>query len=213
MIRVGVMATTVPAATVACLYFHTTPRERFEKNMDALVWKNMDALMEPLLKSIKDEPVIVQVGVTTIWMLSVVPLMSGVALIKSALDMSVAAAAGIMPVAMGHTVLFNSTWEPVWSRAMKHLGAVSLPVLLVATPVYVASSTDIRSALRGKPGQKAKPAPPSSGEEKNDMRKPGAAATTVKPNRSADWGGILLFGFITAGSLFVLASASTRRGV
>ena len=90
--------------------------------------------MDPMFESIKDEPAIVQAFITTIWFLSVIPVVAfPYAVVLSALDLSMEVAAGILPTAVGHKLLFNSKWEPAWSRAMEHLGRLA-PFLLLLIP-------------------------------------------------------------------------------
>ena len=106
-----------------------TPSERFHAHFHAF--------MDPMFESIKDEPAIIQAFITTIWFLSVIPVVAfPYAVVLSALDLSMEVAAGIVPAVVGHKLLFNSKWEPAWSRAMEHLGRLA-PFLLLLIPAVL----------------------------------------------------------------------------
>jgi len=140
LIARGVTTTIIASTTASCLYFQMTPSERFHAHFHAF--------MDPMFESIKDEPAIVQAFITTIWFLSVIPVVAfPYAVVLSALDLSMEVAAGILPTAVGHKLLFNSKWEPAWSRAMEHLGRLA-PFLLLLIPAVLYGDL---SGLVGRP--------------------------------------------------------------
>ena len=140
LIARGVTTTIIASTTASCLYFQMTPSERFHAHFHAF--------MDPMFESIKDEPAIIQAFITTIWFLSVIPVVAfPYAVVLSAFDLSMEVAAGIVPTVVGHKLLFNSKWEPAWSRAMEHLGRLA-PFLLLLIPAVLYGDL---SGLVGRP--------------------------------------------------------------
>ena len=110
MTRMGVLTTFAPLVP----FFPS----RFDSNMNKVV--------APLFEDDNVASKIVGAVVTVL----LLPIFVSVALAMTAAETAVVA----LPIFAAHGVLFHSSWEIQWSRAMKYLGAASF----VAIPVCVA---------------------------------------------------------------------------